>query len=126
MSSGWIAEGPDTSFNGYTDGFVVKLSGAGQFLWGTYLGGTTTDLANAIAIDGTNNIYVTGETGSSGWIQGGAEQRPPIGRRALPTAEKLQHPAPALRDDLRTAACSHCSPRLTRLGPGVGPRRPLP
>ncbi len=49
-----------------SEAFVAKLSAAnGQPTWFTYLGGSTSDRANSVAIDGSNNIYVTGSTSST-------------------------------------------------------------
>ncbi|MCE5228052.1 SBBP repeat-containing protein [bacterium] len=70
-SSGWTSGGFDTSFNGGSDGFVMKMSSSGQHLWSTYLGGSQSDTGNGIAVDGSGNVFVTGETASSGWISGG-------------------------------------------------------
>jgi len=70
-STGWISGGYDTTYAGFGDGFVVKLSPAGAYLWGTYLGGSDWDTLSAIALDGYGNIYVAGTTSSSGWIHGG-------------------------------------------------------
>jgi hypothetical protein len=47
------------------DGIVVKLSAAGALQFATYLGGNGYDVANGVAIDSSNNAYVTGETQSS-------------------------------------------------------------
>lgn len=48
------------------DVFVAKISPAGdQLLYSTYLGGSTTDLGLAIAVDSVGNAYVTGETFSA-------------------------------------------------------------
>ncbi len=66
MSGGW-----DTSQNGGVDGFVVKLNGAGTQLWSTFLGGSGTDKAFAVAVDDAGNAYVTGTTDSAGWVKGG-------------------------------------------------------
>jgi hypothetical protein len=50
---------------GRSDGFVVKLNAAGSaLLYSTYLGGTTDDSVNGIAIDGARNAYVVGSTES--------------------------------------------------------------
>jgi hypothetical protein len=46
-----------------TDDFVFKLNAAGSALtYSTYLGGTDIDDARGIAVDGSGNAYVTGET----------------------------------------------------------------
>ena len=48
------------------DAFVAKLNPEGSALvFSTFLGGTDTDNANAIAVDANGNSYVTGETRSS-------------------------------------------------------------
>ncbi len=53
----------DDSYNGGTDGFVVKLRVAGQLiLYGTYLGGNSYDCGNSIDVDGSGSAYVTGYT----------------------------------------------------------------
>ncbi|MGA3186989.1 MAG: SBBP repeat-containing protein [Bryobacteraceae bacterium] len=44
------------------DAFVVKLSASGQLTAGTYLGGALDDVAFAIALDSSGNIYVAGCT----------------------------------------------------------------
>ena len=43
-----------------TDGFVAKLNSSGTKTWGTFLGGSGTDSARAIAVDSSGNIYVAG------------------------------------------------------------------
>ncbi len=49
-----------------TDGFVFKLNAAGSALtYSTYLGGTEYEAPRGIAVDGSGNAYVTGETLSS-------------------------------------------------------------
>lgn len=42
------------------DVFIVKLDAQGNFVWHKQFGGTYSDMANAIAIDGANNVYTTG------------------------------------------------------------------
>jgi hypothetical protein len=50
---------------GGEDAFVTKLSAAGNSLVrSTYLGGRSGDYGYSIAVDGSDNAYVTGETGS--------------------------------------------------------------
>jgi len=70
-SSGWVSGGWDTSYNGGSDGFVVKLSPAGGHLWSSYLGGSFTEFGQGIAVDGQGNTLVAGFTYSSGWVSGG-------------------------------------------------------
>jgi len=72
-SSGWVSGGWDTSYNGgiYGDGYVVKLDTAGAHLWSTYLGGTDNDAGQGIALDLSDNMYVTGFSASSGWVSEG-------------------------------------------------------
>jgi len=46
--------------------FITKWNASGsQMLWSTYLGGSYSDFANAIAVDAAGNVYVTGFTYSS-------------------------------------------------------------
>jgi hypothetical protein len=57
----------DTSNNGGTnDAFVAKLDASSSTLvYSTFLGGTHTDYADAIAVDSPGRAYVAGYTGSS-------------------------------------------------------------
>jgi hypothetical protein len=55
-----------TAFGGVVDVFVTKLNSTGSALiYSTYIGRGDADLANAIAIDGSGNAYITGFTWSS-------------------------------------------------------------
>jgi uncharacterized protein (TIGR03437 family) len=63
---------------GGTDAFAAKLNPEGSaMLWATYLGGTGTDAAQAIALDSAGNVWINGTTNSpdfpnrQGWAQGG-------------------------------------------------------
>jgi len=48
------------------DAFITKINAAGSaLLYSTYLGGTGGDIGYAIAVDGSNNAYVSGWTGST-------------------------------------------------------------
>jgi hypothetical protein len=49
---------------GSQDAFVSKLSPTGRLLYSTFLGGSSMDVARAIAVDGLGQAYVTGETAS--------------------------------------------------------------
>ncbi len=58
--------GPDLTFNGFQDAFVAKVNAAGTALvYAGYIGGSSSDAGNGIAVDGSGNAYVTGTTGSS-------------------------------------------------------------
>ena len=46
------------------DAFLAKFDSNGTRLWGTYYGGELGDFSNALAIDDSNNIYLTGLTES--------------------------------------------------------------
>src|SRR5208282_3616531 len=47
-----------------TDAFVAKLSPSGSLLWSTYVGGTSSDSANSIAVDASGNVWVCGDMAS--------------------------------------------------------------
>ncbi len=50
-----------SSPNGMIDAFVVKLDGNGAHLWSRDIGSdTNNEGANAVAVDGTGNVYLTG------------------------------------------------------------------
>jgi Beta-propeller repeat len=49
----------------HTDGFVLKVDAAGKLVYSTILGGTDLDNAQAIAVDGHGDAYVTGQTSST-------------------------------------------------------------
>ena len=48
------------SSNGQNDVFVLKLDTNGQFVWARKVGGSNYDLANDLAIDSMENLFVTG------------------------------------------------------------------
>lgn len=47
------------------DVIVTKLRADGSLAWSTYLGGSAWDAGRAVAVDGSGNVYLTGETLSS-------------------------------------------------------------
>jgi len=65
------------------DGFATKLTSDGGLVWSTFVGGSSDDLANAIAVDGAGNVYVVGDTESSNF----------------PTTTGVMQSAKALADD---------------------------
>ena len=50
---------------GSQDAFVSAFNPSGGLLYSTYLGGSQNDGGAGIAVDGSQNVYVTGQTGSS-------------------------------------------------------------
>jgi hypothetical protein len=55
-----------TTYGGMNDVFVTKLSSSGATLvYSTYIGGTGEDGGSAIAVDGSENAYITGYTAST-------------------------------------------------------------
>lgn len=54
----------DTALNGF-EGYVVKLDRSGRFLhFGTFLGGSSGELASSLALDSSGRIVITGLTNS--------------------------------------------------------------
>ena len=68
-----------TTYAGQGDAFVTKLTTAGALTYFTYLGGTHADSATGIAVDSTNNVYVTGTTASVDFPTAGAVFQPAYG-----------------------------------------------
>jgi hypothetical protein len=61
-----VAAGPDLTFNGRIDAFVVKLGASGAtVLQSGYLGGALNDFAEGIALGPGGEIFVTGVTQST-------------------------------------------------------------
>ncbi|MEN6602569.1 MAG: SBBP repeat-containing protein, partial [Bryobacteraceae bacterium] len=50
---------------GSRDVFITKLDPSGALAFSTYLGGGADDYGQSVAIDGSNNVYVTGYTSST-------------------------------------------------------------
>ncbi|MBN4056976.1 T9SS type A sorting domain-containing protein [bacterium AH-315-J21] len=53
------------SSGGQDDAFLVILDSTGVLMYGTYLGGSSGEFGNGIAIDSSGNIYIGGTTESS-------------------------------------------------------------
>ena len=56
---------PTIGSNFSSDAFVTKLRPNGPLVYSTYLGGSSSDNGNAIAVDASGNTYITGTTSSS-------------------------------------------------------------
>src|SRR5271157_741178 len=55
---------PTCAAAGASDAFVTKLNSSGIAVYSTCLGGSRSDLGNAVAVDGSSNAYVVGSTSS--------------------------------------------------------------
>lgn len=65
-STNFPSESPLRDYSGNNDTFVTKLSADGKTpLYSTYLGGSSFDASESIALDNAGNAYITGITGSS-------------------------------------------------------------
>ncbi len=53
-------ESPINPYSAGYDGFAVKLNSSGVLQWNTFFGGSSNDFANAIALDGSGNVYIAG------------------------------------------------------------------
>ncbi len=73
---------------GAPDAFVTKISPDGtKLVYSTYLGGSSADAANAVAVDSVGNAYVAGTTYSTNFpTTAGAFQSTPIGAPVFPDA----------------------------------------
>ena len=61
---------------GNAEAFVTKLNATGSALiFSTYLGGSSNDFGNAIAVDGATNVYVAGRTSSINFPKARALQK---------------------------------------------------
>jgi len=57
-----------TPVRGYTSGqdfSIIKLNTSGSIIWNTFLGGSGTDAGLGIAVDGSGNVYVTGNSSAT-------------------------------------------------------------
>ena|GEM_PF-5717923 len=48
--------------------FLAKFSSGGELQWATYYGGSGKDYSHGISMDGSGNVYITGETTSASGI----------------------------------------------------------
>ncbi|MFH1374188.1 MAG: FG-GAP-like repeat-containing protein, partial [bacterium] len=66
LSTDFPTENPYQTDQASTDLFVTKVSSDGSSLvYSTYLGGSSTDIGNGIAVDASGSAYVTGQTWSA-------------------------------------------------------------
>jgi hypothetical protein len=65
---------------GFSNAFIQKLDGNGNFIWAKNLGGFDTDIANSIKVDAQKNVY------SVGHFRGNADFNPGTGTNTLSSA----------------------------------------
>jgi hypothetical protein len=73
-SSGIASSGHQAFIGGLDDAFLVKFDPAGTRLWGTYYGGTSSDVGWPCAVDPSGNVYLAGVTHSDSGIASGGHQ----------------------------------------------------
>jgi hypothetical protein len=66
MDGGYIAVGFQTDAFGFNNSFVLKIDGAGNFLWSKSIGGADNDYASAIKELPSGNLILTADTKSHG------------------------------------------------------------
>ena len=47
------------------DGFAARLNSSGTLVWNTFLGGTGSDIAVGVAVDGSGNVFIAGSSKAS-------------------------------------------------------------
>jgi hypothetical protein len=61
-----VTVGPDLTYNGLDEAFVAKVKADGTaFVYCSFIGGENNDYGSGIAVDGSGNAYVTGQTDST-------------------------------------------------------------
>jgi gliding motility-associated-like protein len=66
--------GHQNTSGGSTEGYLVKFNSSGTRQWGTYYGGTGSDIFEGCATDASGNIYASGWTSSTSGIASGGFQ----------------------------------------------------
>jgi len=61
-----------TNGGGHLDGFIMKFTTSGSRVWGTYMGGNLLEQCYDCDVDGSNNVYVCGNTATPSTIFGTA------------------------------------------------------
>ena len=64
-NSSWWGNPSRNGRQGSYDAFVAKLGSNGSLVWNTFLGGGGSDAGNSIAVDGSGNVYVAGNSSAT-------------------------------------------------------------
>jgi len=72
-----------TTYGGGNDLFLVKFNSSGVRQWGTYYGGSNSDITRSIAFDGSGNPYIYGQTSSPNNIASSGAYQTNIGGGGL-------------------------------------------
>ena len=97
------------SHSGSADAFVAKFSSSGSMQWSTYLGGSSTDVGNGVATNGSGNAFVTGYTWSFNFPTSNAAYASNPGDPSA-FATKFTICSPTTVEDSVTACESYTSP----------------
>lgn len=57
--------GHDITCQGHNDTFLMRFNSQGNRVWGTYFGGTGTDIGEALSVSPSGDIYIIGNTSSA-------------------------------------------------------------
>ena len=63
--NGPSGQSPLNAYSGAGDIVVLKLSSSGEYQWHTFYGSSSYGEGDGLAVDGSGNVYVTGESGAS-------------------------------------------------------------
>lgn len=59
----------NATHSGGTDGYITRLDSSGTAVWSTQFGGTGDDLATAIEVDASGNVFITAENGGNAVVR---------------------------------------------------------
>ncbi len=75
-----------TGQSGNTDAFLLKLDSSGNYAWAFDFGGSVSETADALAVDSSGNVYMTGS-----YYGAGIDADPGAGTITLPGADSQKH-----------------------------------